>query len=174
MEEAVAVAIAQLVRAGTVRTDKTGRALVTTVEVSNNVALLYDQRRSTAHLVRCELDSDVQVCRASSDVWVRLCGQVNSSKVEDFYAEKKPAVNVTFTYSPRLPWCLWYSARSPLRYGEYLYVSYGATSTEHAIADEESLDRKSREPKCNTAKRARQQQLADARAAKSRKRAQDV
>ena len=78
---------------------------------------------------------------------------------------KKPDVNLSMRVSRR-HWTAWFVASKTLRLGDALFASYGVGSSHHTTIAADAAHRAEREPACHSKRRARLQQLAEARTKK--------
>ena len=90
---------------------------------------------------------------------------VNSARATT--TTKKPVVNLRMRVSRR-HWTACFVASKTLRLGDALFAPYGVGSSHHTTIAADAVQRAKREPACHARRRARLQQLAEARKKKQR------
>lgn len=84
---------------------------------------------------------------------------------QSWFAGKRPVANLALRVCHRADhrWTAFFTATRDLRLGDALFATYGVGSSHHDVIAAEAAARLGREPMCNKRKRARREQLAQAR-----------
>ena len=91
---------------------------------------------------------------------------VNAARgARSWFPGKRPVANVALRVCHRADhrWTAFFTTTRELRLGDALFAPYGVGSSHHEVIAAEAAARRDREPVCNQRKRARREQLAQAR-----------